>query len=234
MEPNTIILCGGLGTRLGSLTRQTPKPLVEVAGVPFLTYLLDRLSESGVVNICLAVSFNWQKVQYFAGDSWKKTTICYSVEQERLGTGGAIRQAFEHTGWDSAFVLNGDTWLNIDLSLLAKTAQSKRADVMMALTQVADTKRYGQVELSTEGRVKEISEKAKSGPGYVNGGAYWVKSGIFRKYDKKRFEFESEFLVEKIKKVKVFGVKTDSDFVDIGIPTDLEKARKYFGSKQHV
>ena len=96
-----IVLCGGLGKRLGELTRHTPKPMVKVAGRPFIAHVLDRLCVSGIEGIVLASGFASHKLNCFAGNSWAEVPIQYSVESNPLGTGGAILLAMQSVEWSS-------------------------------------------------------------------------------------------------------------------------------------
>lgn len=138
-----IVLCGGLGTRLGELTRDTPKPLLEVAGQPFVGHVLDHLQAGGVRQVCLAVSFHWQKLKDVLGDRWNGLPLAYSVEQQPLGTGGAIRQALAAMGWSESLIANGDTLVHAQPALLQQLGRQHDADVVLALKHVPDTARYG-------------------------------------------------------------------------------------------
>ena len=90
-----IVLAGGLGTRLACVTSDIPKPMAPIGSRPFLEYLLDYLIEQGSEEAVLAVSYKWEVIQEHFGSEYRGMPLDYSVEDEPLGTGGAILQALE-------------------------------------------------------------------------------------------------------------------------------------------
>ena len=120
-----IILCGGLGTRLRSVIKDIPKPMADINGAPFLQILLEFLLRQGVKKVILAVSYKFEVIQGFFGSDFKGLKLIYSVENTPLGTGGAIKQALEFADENENFVLNGDTFFDIDLSVLKLLPESK-------------------------------------------------------------------------------------------------------------
>lgn len=221
-----IVLCGGLGTRLGPLTRQTPKPLLEVGNKPFIIHVLESLRVSGVSSVCLAVSFRWQKLKSALGDSWQGMPISYSVETEPLGTGGAVRQAVMQMGWGDVFVANGDTLVATNLVGMREMAIAHKADCVLTLKHLSDTSRFGAVGLADDGRITSYGEKAFGGPGYINAGLYWLREGTIASMPHGVFSFEKDFLSEDISSMTVFGFVTEGYFIDMGVPDDLERARR--------
>src|SRR5262245_11143515 len=118
-----VILCGGLGSRLGRLTEETPKPLLPVSGRPFLEVLLSELGRQGFRDILLLAAFQSHKVRSFAVSSLEAARfglrIEISVERERSGTGGALWHARELLS-ETFLVLNGDTWFDICFGPLSR------------------------------------------------------------------------------------------------------------------
>ena len=94
-----IVLCGGLGTRLGALVRNTPKPLIDVAGRPFLAHVLDKLCVLDIDGFVLATGFHAEQVSDVIKTSWQGRSVQYSKEEQALGTGGAISLAMENFRW---------------------------------------------------------------------------------------------------------------------------------------
>lgn len=223
---NSVVLCGGLGTRLGELTRDTPKPLLEVGGKPFVTHVLERLQSSGVTHACLAVGFQWQKLQATLGDNWNGLPLSYSVEEEPLGTGGAIRHALTSMVWSEALIANGDTLVEADLGQMQALAHQVDADVVLVLKHVQDTARYGRVNLHTTGKVASFSEKGVAGPGLINAGLFWIRSDLLTPIPKAVFSFEQDVLMAIRQEHAIYGLRTDGYFIDMGIPADLERARQ--------
>ncbi len=220
-----IVLCGGLGTRLGELTRCTPKPLIPVADRPFLSYVLDHLLTAPVDEIILAVSFQWQKVYEQIGDQWRGVKVNYSIEIEPLGTGGAIQQALAQAGCSEALVINGDTLLKIDFADFLRFVRHHTPDIAIALKIVDDTGRFGTVDIDATCRVLAFREKVASRRGLINSGVYWVKITAFAGMTTAAFSFEQEILSKRYAALNVVGLPTDAYFIDMGIPEDLARVR---------
>ncbi|MFH1386999.1 MAG: sugar phosphate nucleotidyltransferase, partial [bacterium] len=109
-----VILAGGAGTRLRPLTLNTPKPMIEVNGQPFLSYIVNQLKGVGVTDFVFCVGYLADKFQAYFGDGGRfGVKIVYSVENGFMGTGGALKNA-ESLLQDEFLVLNGDTYLPID------------------------------------------------------------------------------------------------------------------------
>lgn len=167
------ILAGGLGTRLRPLTDALPKPMVPVAGKPFLEHQLAALAGAGVRDFVLAVRYHWESIRDHFGDGsafgWR---VRYSVEPEPLGTGGALAHALPLLP-ERFLVLNGDTYLDLDwAAFLADTWADEGFAGCIAVRNVPDTSPYGSVDI--EGRtVRGFREKvASTGAGLVNAGLY--------------------------------------------------------------
>ncbi len=220
-----VILCGGLGTRLGSLTKETPKPLLEVAGQPFIAHVLNHLTRARIDELVLAVGFQWRKLQAFVGDNWDGVPVQYSVEAQPLGTGGAISAAMESASLPEALVVNGDTLFDIDIPSFIKFAKDKDAQVCIALRKVEDCYRFGRVSLATDGELVTFGEKAERGPGLINGGIYYLRRDALSEINPKTFSFETDFLAQKHPRHTVYGLTSNAYFIDIGVPVDLQRAQ---------
>jgi D-glycero-alpha-D-manno-heptose 1-phosphate guanylyltransferase len=220
-----VVLCGGLGTRLGDMTRETPKPLIPVAGRPFLAHVLDQLTTAPIDEIILAVSFHWQKVLAEIGDSWCGVKISYSIEQEALGTGGAIKQAMRQSGVNEALVVNGDTFLKMNAGDLLQFAKEQNADIAIALKQTEDSARFGKVNIDELGRVLAFEEKGQCGRGLINSGVYYVRELVFASIQQETFSFEKDVLTLYCSEFAIYGMPTDAYFIDMGVLEDLARAR---------
>jgi D-glycero-alpha-D-manno-heptose 1-phosphate guanylyltransferase len=227
---DAIVLCGGLGTRLGELTRETPKPLIEVAGRPFVTHVLDHLVNSGTKRIVLAVSFQWEKLRDALGLSWRGIPLTYCVDSNPMGTGGAIKFSMQQNDLEKAFVVNGDTLLLESLRPLMDLSDLFQADVVIALKRVENAGRFGRVHIEPNKRVISFEEKGRSEPGHINAGMYLVHSRVFNEVDKNIFSFENDILSKYCGNLQIFGYTTDAYFIDMGVPDDLQKARLELGS----
>src|SRR5215211_6706870 len=148
-----LVLAGGEGTRLRPLTYTTPKPVMPLAGRPFLSYMLDWLRSHGVDEVILSCGFLSDSVRRVLGDIYDGMRLRYVVEDEPLGTAGPVRLAYDQGVLDERlFVLNGDVLTDIDLS--AELAEHDRtgARLTLALYPVADTNTYGVVLTDPSGR----------------------------------------------------------------------------------
>lgn len=223
---DAIILAGGFGTRLRSVVSDVPKPMALVANKPFLSYLLEYLSKYQINSVVLCTGYKHEVIESYFSTSYKNINIKYSVEEEPLGTGGAIKKAFELIESDSALVLNGDTLFNIEFTEFLDHHQIQQSDVSLALKYLTDYARYGSVVLN-ENKIVGFEEKEHKDNGYINGGVYIVKKAVLNEDNlPKAFSFEKEILEKKLNKLNVSGYKSTSYFIDIGIPEDYEKAQK--------
>ena len=109
-----IILCGGLGTRLKSVLPNLPKPMAPVKNKPFLAFILEYLKRQNIKKVILAVSYKYEIIQNYFQNSYLNMEIVYSIEDEPLGTGGAIAEALKFVDQNSVYILNGDTIFDIN------------------------------------------------------------------------------------------------------------------------
>jgi D-glycero-alpha-D-manno-heptose 1-phosphate guanylyltransferase len=221
-----IVLCGGLGTRLGELTRQTPKPMLEVAGRPFIAHVLDKLSMLDVNGFVLATGFHSDQVSDNIKTTWQDRPIHYSVEEQPLGTGGAIRLAMESFNLDQALVVNGDTLFDCDLRAMVDGFEVSPWATRMALRHVGDCARYGRVQIEGDGRVICFGEKGHAGPGLINAGIYVQRRAPLASYGAAPFSFETDYLAKLNPAWPIQGQVKDGYFIDMGIPEDLARARQ--------
>jgi D-glycero-alpha-D-manno-heptose 1-phosphate guanylyltransferase len=220
-----IVLCGGLGTRLGLLTKDMPKPLLMVAGKPFIAHVLDRLTQAGISGFVLAAGFHWAKLRDFIGENWNGVPVQYSVESEALGTGGAIKNALGSLDIQDSLIVNGDTLFDIDIPKFIHFAIGTQALACIALRKVEDCARYGRVTVDTTSRIMSFGEKGHQGAGLINGGVYFLRSTALDSIPLTTFSFESAFLQDKHSSEPIFGMPFDDYFIDIGIPADFHRAQ---------
>ncbi|NDV67852.1 nucleotidyltransferase family protein [Dysgonomonas sp. 25] len=224
-----IILAGGLGTRLQSVVKDVPKCMAEVAGKPFLHYIFQYLEKQQFDHIILALGYKAEIII-----DWYQTLkvpfeISYVIEEEALGTGGAIQYAFTKVKSNKAFVLNGDTFFDVDTTQLQSFHQQKEADISIALKPMNDFDRYGTVILDDACRITAFKEKQFCKEGLINGGIYLIDKALFDKLDMPaKFSFEKDIMESRIADLKLYGCQQNGYFIDIGIPSDFEKANKDF------
>ena len=220
-----VILAGGFGTRLKSISGEIPKPMVEVAGLPFIYRLMALLDNSGCSKIVVSLGYRAEYIKRrIEADKPVKCSLEFSVEDEPLGTGGAIKKAAKCIKGDKFLVLNGDSFSDINYAEFFAAAQN--VDLLISGVQVDDTARYGTLELGLGGAVLSLNEKGRTGPGVINSGIYVVKTKDLLAFKLDCFSFERDF-------IPLFNGTFSAHvsagyFVDIGVPDDYYKACGYF------
>lgn len=226
MKYNIIILAGGFGTRLRSVVNDVPKPMADVNGKPFLEYLISHYKKQNIHKIILCVGYKKESIINYFYNNYKGIPIFYSKENTPLGTGGAIKQAIEYCNEiNNTIIINGDTFLDINLENLRKVHYNNKNDITLALLKMENFDRYGSVKLKGN-NIISFDEKQYCPLGFINGGVYMINNTIFDNFDlPNTFSFE-EFLEKNIQKLKIGGnILEDSYFIDIGIPEDYQKAK---------
>ena len=222
-----IILAGGLGTRLRSVVQEEPKCMAPVCNRPFLYYLLCYLEKYHVDHVVLALGYKHEVVlKWLQGQNFN-LEISWVVEDEPLGTGGAILKACGSIREKQVLVMNGDTVFNIDLFSFYQMAEQENKPILLALKPMKNFDRYGNVEVMEGNRVVSFQEKRYCKKGHINGGVYVLipESGLFEGCGKK-FSFETDILQCNVHKDIIGGFISDGYFIDIGIPEDYERANR--------
>ncbi|MFE5807523.1 sugar phosphate nucleotidyltransferase [Streptomyces sp. NPDC056491] len=226
-----ILLVGGKGTRLQPLTLSRPKPMVSVAGVPFLAHLVARARAAGIERLVMATSYLPETFGAYFGDGSRfGLRLEYVTETEPLGTGGAIRNAARLLtgGPDSPVaVLNGDILSGTDISLLVGRHRAADADVTLHLTRVDDPRAYGLVPTDPDGRVLRFLEKPTTTADIVtdqiNAGCYVFRRSVIdsipagRPVSVERETFPGLLAAD----ARVLGVTDDAYWLDLGTPAAL-------------
>jgi NDP-sugar pyrophosphorylase family protein len=224
MLQQALILAGGLGSRLGEITKHTPKPMVEVNNRPFLEYIIAYLRKQGIPRIVLSVGhFSEQIISHFGDGVSFGVSIVYAIEAAPAGTGGALAYAKSNME-DNFFVLNGDTIFDIPLEDLSALHSKGKGLVTMALREVPDAGRFGEVELDENNRVKIFAEKNKSGPGLINGGIYAMQRRAMDYLPSAPCSLEKDLFPMLARNALLNGKSYDAFFIDIGIKETLGKA----------
>ena len=220
-----IILAGGLGTRLKSLERNIPKPMVNVNKRPFLEIILSHLSSNGFTRVVLSVGYLSHVITNYFGKEYKNLEIHYALEKERLGTGGAIKYALDHCKEDKVFIFNGDTFLDLNFTgLIRKTDNTLRP--ILVTRKVKDVSRYGSIE-ALNNLLVGFMEKSGQGEGYINAGCYYVPREVMKRFTEKSFSFEEIAIPALMKNPGIALYNHNGSFIDIGVPEDLEKAENF-------
>jgi mannose-1-phosphate guanylyltransferase len=224
-----ILLVGGFGTRLMPLTKNTPKPMLTVAGIPVTEHQLKMAKAAGITRIVLATSYLAELFTPYFGDGSKwGMQIQYAVEKTPLGTGGAIRNAAKLIdSSESIVILNGDVLSSHNLAEQIRQHEQHNADVTLHLTQVEDARAYGCVPTDSIGRVSAFLEKMENPvTNQINAGCY-----VFNPRVLESIPFDTVVSIERetfpllVKNgAVVYGYVENSYWVDIGTPHALMTA----------
>jgi len=211
-----IVLAGGAGTRLAHIVKDVPKPMADVNGKPFLEYILQYLIRNKVNRIILAVGYKHESIVNYFGDEYNGVPVIYSIESSPLGTGGALKKASALCESESFFVINGDTYFNVDLM--------KMQPATIACKPMQNFDRYGNVVIDTNNRIVAFEEKRFMHSGIINGGIYLCDKTIFDGTPDGMFSFEKDILEKRSGIFSAFI--SDTYFIDIGIPEDYQRVKK--------
>lgn len=222
-----IILAGGFGTRLQSVVKDVPKPMADINGTPFLSFIMDYLIGQNVNKVLLSVGYKYEAIMTYFGSKYKNIDIQYIIEDKPIGTGGAIKKACQCTEGDDVIVLNGDTFFCLDLNKMLRFHYEQGADITIAIKPMKNVERYNTLILD-KNKVIEFQDKMFREFGYINGGVYIISKKIFEPFQegKEFFSFEIDFLKKKCLCLNFFAFISNSYFIDIGIPEDYKKAVK--------
>jgi NDP-sugar pyrophosphorylase family protein len=224
-----MILVGGKGTRLQTVVSDRPKPMAEVAGRPFLEWVLKLLKHQGVQKVVLCTGYLGGIIESHFGDgrSWGMD-IEYSCDPYPLGTGGAVRHALDLVENDRFFVLNGDSFCPFDLRQIAEFHARTKALVTMGLVKVDDCRRYGSVRLGDAGTVQEFVEKSSAqGAGLINAGTYLIEyAAASRIPENQACSLETDFF-PRLVGCGLYAIIGKYPFLDIGTPESFASARDF-------
>jgi len=216
-----VILAGGQGTRLKSVTGEMPKPMVDVSGLPFLYRLMQRLESQGCSRIVLSLCYRADYIiEKISKDQPVNCSVEFAVEKSPLGTGGAIKLASQCITAEKFVVLNGDTYSDLEYNALFNYAGA--TDLVISGVYVEDVSRYGTLDLDESCVVLSMNEKGRTGAGIINSGTYVITTHDIQKYPNEVFSFEQHYVQEFKGSFKAFV--SEGYFIDIGIPEDYYQA----------
>jgi mannose-1-phosphate guanylyltransferase len=229
MSTSAILLVGGMGTRLQPLTLKTPKPMLQVAGVPFTEHQIRKAADAGIAEIVLATSYKSELFEpYFGNGERFGIKIKYAVEKSALGTGGGIRNAANLLAdCDQVVIFNGDVLSGHDLAAQLAFHKKNQADITLYLTQVEDARAYGCVELLENKQIKSFLEKMENPiSNLINAGCYIFNRQIIDQIPQNKVvSVERDTFPNLLaNNAKVFGYLDNSYWLDIGTPAALVKA----------
>lgn len=224
------ILVGGVGTRLGDLTKTTPKPMLDVAGRPFLRWLVENSIRFGNDDILLLAGHCADVIEEYLRGVELGARVRVVKEPAPLGTGGAIR--FAASFLEKQFLLmNGDLWFDFNLLDLCTDNWPQAGIVRMAARRVSDISRFGAVDLALSGEVSSFGQHLKEHkPGLINGGVYRIERDGFMPYIPKTgaCSLELEVFPNIAADGKLYGREYNCLFIDIGVPDQFKAAQEIF------
>lgn len=228
-----IILAGGKGTRLHGIVDDIPKPMAPVNGKPFLEYLINNLIKQGISHIILSVGYRHEIISKYFTNEFIGAKISYVIEDEALGTGGAIAYASKSVIGRHFWIINGDTFVDIDLQKAFD--QIIYPDLSICLVRMQNFDRFGIVE-TDEKKITGFREKEFSTDGFINSGIYLIsKDFISENFPHTRiFSFEKEILEKIYLKKNVGFFSNEGIFIDIGVPDDYFRAQFLFANTTDV
>lgn len=227
MLRQAVFLVGGLGTRLKELTRVTPKPLIEVAGRPFIDYLIDEAARHGFSDIVLLAGYlGGQFEAHYDGLRRHGATVRVLTEPEPLGTGGALRFALPQL--EPRFLLaNGDSFFDFNLRALRAPPA---LGATMALRATAPGDRYGTVELR-EGRVRSFQSAGGRRDAPINAGIYLLDREVAAAVPPRKVSLEQDLFPRLATEGRILGDVFDGFFIDMGVPEDLALAQREMATR---
>jgi D,D-heptose 1,7-bisphosphate phosphatase len=223
-----VVLVGGRGTRLNTLTVDTPKPLLCVTeGLRFLDLLLRNVARQGFVDIVLLAGHLGEQIRaQYDGQMILSSRIRVLVEPEPLGTAGALMFARDILA-DRFLMMNGDSLFDINMRAFAADAIAHKAVATLALRRVANPGSYGTVELKND-RVTAFREKDYNtvGTQLINGGIYLLDKAILHRITSLPASIEKDVFPLLVREGTVRGLEFRGYFLDIGTPETLEQGRR--------
>ena len=219
-----IILAGGEGTRLKSVTGDLPKPMVQLCGKPVLAHLLDLLKRNGVTEACMALHYRPDVIRSYFGDGRDfGIRLSYHEEDEQLGTAGAVRACADFFGDHDFLVISGDAVCDFDLKALAEAHHRHRSAVTIALYAHEQPLQYGIVLTDREDRVVSFVEKpdwTRVVSDLVNTGIYMVSPEAMRLVPTDRsFDFAKDLFPLLLERgYEIRAIRMEGYWCDIGTP----------------
>lgn len=219
-----VIMAGGLGSRLGDLTKEIPKPMLRVGGKPILQSIIESFKVQGFHRFVICVNYKSHVIEDYFGDGQTfGVEICYTHEQKRLGTAGAL-SLIDIDLQNSFFVVNGDVLTSVNFEDFLNFHHVNKSDATMCIKKFAFEVPYATVDFNEHDALTGLREKP-SYEYFVNTGMYVLNPNVLQSIPKNDF-YDMPSLFEELmargKQTKVF--KIDEYWLDIGKPGDYSKA----------
>ncbi len=232
MITEAIVLAGGLGTRLRDVVPDLPKCLAPINKEPFLYYLISWYQKQGINRFIFSLGYKHELIEEMLLKDFPELDYEIVVEDEPLGTGGAVALAINKSIEEDVLIINGDTFYSIDLESFSEAHYNLEGECTIALKPMQDFERYGVVEIDDKNRVTSFQEKMHYDDGLINGGVYAVHVPSFQNHEfVSKFSFEQDYLEQHFVHGRIMGFVQEGYFIDIGIPEDFQKAQNELPAK---
>lgn len=227
-QTDIVILAGGLGKRLASVTGGGQKVLAEINGKPFISVLIDYIASQGGRRFILCIGHGAEAVENYFKGAHRDLEIVLSKEDAPLGTGGAIKQAAGLVKTKEFIAMNGDCFCVIDYNQMIAFHQKRQANATIAVTQVPDARDYGTIDVDTSGNITAFKEKQPiERAALINTGTYCLARQAFDLVaTPQKFSIEYDYFPHLVGR-KFYGFEVGNKFIDIGTPERYAWAQEY-------
>lgn len=225
-----LILAGGRGRRFRSIRQGLPKTMLDINGRPFVEYIIEELRKHGLKEFVFCLHDKASLIRDYFEEKKDDLTYLFSLEREARDTGGAIKLAEKFIKEDDFVVVNGDTYLDVDIKEMFNFHQQKKSLVTIALTKVDDVSQRGLVKLGEDDKIELFVEKLTNLhiDGWVNAGLYILKSKVLDLIAKNTpVSLEKELFPSLLVLGRpIYGFKTQGKFIDITTIVDYQRAKQ--------
>ena len=228
MFPDVVILAGGLGKRLKSVTGGGQKVLAKIGDQPFLEILIDYIASQGGRRFILCVGHGSDEVEAYFNNKYHDREIIFSREESPFGTGGAIKQGSTHVKTEHFIAMNGDCFCVIDYNRLIAFHQKQKSKASLAVTLMPDARDYGTIEIASNGAIEAFKEKQPMiASAFINTGTYCFDRGVFSLVETPaKFSIEYDFFPHLVGR-GFYAFEVENRFIDIGTPERYSWAQEH-------
>ena len=232
IKPNwVVIMAGGMGTRLGELTRDMPKPMLPLGGKPMIERIIELFKSSGYKKFMISVNCKSKVIKKYFGNGKKfGIDVVYLEEKDRLGTAGALSLIDTRLITETFFVVNGDVITSLDYDEMLKFHKSNNSDATMCVKENSYQIPYGVIQTNEDNSIVAIEEKPTNYY-YINTGIYTLEPGVIDILGKNCYsEMTDLFGTLSNNKKIIKSFKLEGHWLDLGMPNDYYSAKSQFDS----
>ena len=226
---DVVILAGGLGKRLQTITGGSQKILAQIDGKPFISILIEYIAQQGAQRFILCTGHDAQNVEASLKGAHPGLILEFSRENEPLGTGGAIKQGASLVKTDVFLALNGDCFCVVDYNKMVSYHHQQKAQATIAVTKLDDARDYGTIEIDSHRHIVAFKEKEPiQQEAFINTGTYCLNRHVFNLINtKNKFSIEYDFFPYLVGK-GFSAFEVENKFIDIGTP------ERYAWAQEHL